>query len=147
MSLKQPTIMLAVVTLCAAAGSAPALAQSESCVAQYNRVTALYQTAPLSPEYGQMAAAYSARCLVPPRPRPRLTTVAPPGTATTALPTTDTATAHLPTMDPATSRTSASTARCNEFDPPLVRPAAARPRLRPSSRANASPSPRSAGRL
>ena len=63
MSLKQPTIMLAAVTLCAAAGSAPALAQSESCVAQYNRVTALYQIAPLSPEYGQMAAAYSARCL------------------------------------------------------------------------------------
>jgi hypothetical protein len=62
MSLKQPTIMLAAVTLCAAAGSAPALAQSESCVAQYNRVTALYQIAPLSPEYSQMAAAYSARC-------------------------------------------------------------------------------------
>jgi hypothetical protein len=63
MSLKQPTIVLAAVTLCAAAGSAPVLAQSESCVAQYNRVTALYQIAPLSPEYGQMAAAYSARCL------------------------------------------------------------------------------------
>jgi hypothetical protein len=63
MSLKQPAIMLAAVALCAAAGSAPALAQSESCVAQYNRVTALYQIAPLSPEYSQMAAAYSARCL------------------------------------------------------------------------------------
>jgi hypothetical protein len=63
MSLKQPAIMLAAVALCAAVGSAPALAQSESCVAQYNRVTALYQIAPLSPEYSQMAAAYSARCL------------------------------------------------------------------------------------
>ena len=48
MSLKQPAIMLAAVALCAAAGSAPALAQFESCVAQYNRVTALYQIAPLS---------------------------------------------------------------------------------------------------
>ena len=63
MSLKQPVIMLAAVALCAAAGSTPALAQSESCVDQYNRVAALYQTAPLSPEYSQMAAAYNARCL------------------------------------------------------------------------------------
>jgi len=63
MSLKQPAIMLAAVALCAAAGSAPALAQSGSCVDEYNRVTALYQTAPLSPEYSQVAAAYSARCL------------------------------------------------------------------------------------
>jgi hypothetical protein len=63
MSLKQPAIMLAAVALCGAAGSAPALAQFESCAAQYNRVTALYQTAPLSPEYSQMAAAYNARCL------------------------------------------------------------------------------------
>lgn len=63
MSLKPPAIMLAAVALCAAAGSAPALAQSESCLDQYNRVTALYQTAPLSPEYSQMAAAYSARCV------------------------------------------------------------------------------------
>ena len=63
MSLKQPTIMLAAVTLCAAAASTPVLAQSEGCRDQYNRVMALYQTAPLSPEYGQMAAAYSARCL------------------------------------------------------------------------------------
>jgi hypothetical protein len=63
MSLKPPAIMLAAVALCAAMGSAPVLAQSESCVDQYNRVTAFYRTAPLSPEYGQMAAAYSARCL------------------------------------------------------------------------------------
>jgi hypothetical protein len=63
MSLKQSTIMLAAVTLCAAAASTPVLAQSEGCRDQYNRVMALYQTAPLSPEYGQMAAAYSARCL------------------------------------------------------------------------------------
>ena len=62
MSLKQPAIMLAAVALCAAVGSAPVLAQSGSCADQYNRVTALYQTAPLSPEYNQMAAAYSARC-------------------------------------------------------------------------------------
>ena len=63
MSLKQPAIMLAAVALCAAAGSAPALAQSESCVDQYNRVTALYRTAPLSPEYSQITAAYNARCV------------------------------------------------------------------------------------
>jgi hypothetical protein len=63
MSLKQPAIMLAAVALCAAGGSRPVLAQSGSCVDQYNRVTALYQAAPLSPEYNQMAAAYSARCL------------------------------------------------------------------------------------
>ena len=63
MSLKQPAIMLAAVALCAAVGSAPVLAQSGSCADQYNRVTALYQTAPLSPAYNQMAAAYSARCL------------------------------------------------------------------------------------
>ena len=121
MSLKQPAIMLAAVALCAAVGSAPVLAQSGSCADQYNRVTALYQTAPLSPEYSQMAAAYNARCLggasaVP----PRLITVAPPGMATPALPTTDTATVRLSTTDPATSRTPASTARCNELDPPLA---------------------------
>ncbi len=63
MSLKQPAIMLAAIALCAAAGFAPALAQSGSCVDQYNHVAALYQTAPLSLEYSQMAAAYSARCL------------------------------------------------------------------------------------
>ena len=121
MSLKQPTIMLAAITLCAAAASTPVLAQSGGCRDQYNRVMALYQTAPLSPEYGQMAAAYSARCLggaaaAPPPAYYGSTT----GYATTALPTTDTATTRLPTMDPATSRTSASTARCNELDPPLA---------------------------
>jgi hypothetical protein len=63
MSLKQPAIMLAAAALCGAGGSTPVLAQSGSCADQYNRVTALYQTAPLSPEYNQMAAAYSARCL------------------------------------------------------------------------------------
>jgi hypothetical protein len=63
MSLKQPTIMLAAVALCAAAASTPVLAQSGGCQDQYNRVMALYQTAPLSPEYSQMAAAYNARCL------------------------------------------------------------------------------------
>jgi len=63
MSLKQPAIMLAAVALCVAAGSAPVLAQSEGCLGQYNRLMALYQTAPLSPEYSQMAAYYSARCL------------------------------------------------------------------------------------
>jgi hypothetical protein len=64
MSLKQPAMMLAAIALCAAAGSTPVLAQSEGCLDQYNRVMALYQTAPLSPEYNQMAASYSARCLV-----------------------------------------------------------------------------------
>ena len=36
---------------------------SVNCVDLYNRVMAVYQTAPLSPEYNQMAAAYSATCL------------------------------------------------------------------------------------
>ncbi len=63
MSLKQPAIMLAAVALCAAAGSTPVLAESGGCRDQYNRVMALYQTAPLSPEYSQMAASYNARCL------------------------------------------------------------------------------------
>ena len=63
MPLKQPAIMLAAAALCAAAASTPVLAQSLGCQDQYNRVMALYQTAPLSPEYSQMAAAYSARCL------------------------------------------------------------------------------------
>lgn len=63
MSLKQPAIVLTAVALCAAAASTPVVAQSEGCRDQYNRVMALYQTAPLSPEYSQMAAAYSARCV------------------------------------------------------------------------------------
>ena len=46
MSLKQPTIMLAAVTLYAAAASTPVLAQSEGCRDEFDRVTALYQTAP-----------------------------------------------------------------------------------------------------
>src|SRR5580704_17982071 len=133
MSLKQPTIMLAAVTLCAAAASTPVLAQSEGCRDQYNRVMALYQTAPLSPEYGQMAAAYSARCLGGAAAAPPPAYYGSTGYATMALPITDTATTRLPTMGPATSRTSASTARCNEFDPPLVGPAAARSLVSSSS--------------
>jgi hypothetical protein len=53
----------AVVVAVGAAGSAPASAQSPNCVDLYNRVMAVYQTAPLSPEYNQMAAAYGATCL------------------------------------------------------------------------------------
>jgi hypothetical protein len=51
------------VALCVAAGSVPAAAQSERCVDLYNRVIALYQTAPQSYEYNRMASYYGARCL------------------------------------------------------------------------------------
>jgi hypothetical protein len=61
-SFKGP-IAFAAVALCAAAGSAPAAAQSERCTDLHGRVIALYQTAPYSPEYGRMANYYSSRCL------------------------------------------------------------------------------------
>ena len=49
--------------LCAALNPAPAAAQAPNCGDMYNRVMQLYQTAPLSPEYAQMAAGYSASCV------------------------------------------------------------------------------------
>ena len=63
MSFKQPAIVAAAAILCVAAGSTRVSAQAPNCVDLYNRVMAVYQTAPLSPEYNQMAAAYSATCL------------------------------------------------------------------------------------
>ena len=64
MRFKQPAIVLAAAVLCAAADPTPVAAQQPvNCVDLYNRVMAVYQTAPLSPEYNQMAAAYSATCL------------------------------------------------------------------------------------
>jgi hypothetical protein len=49
--------------LCTAIDPAPAAAQAPNCVDMYSHVMALYQSAPLSPEYNQMAAAYAASCL------------------------------------------------------------------------------------
>ena len=63
MSFKQSAIVLAAVVLCVAAASTRVSAQASNCVDLYHRVMAAYQTAPLSPEYNQMAAAYSASCL------------------------------------------------------------------------------------
>jgi hypothetical protein len=63
MLLKHAALGAATLALCAAAGSAPASAQSMSCPDMYNQVMAVYRTAPLSPEYSQLAGAYSDRCL------------------------------------------------------------------------------------
>jgi hypothetical protein len=123
MSLKQPAIVLAAVALCATAGSAPALAQSESCVAQYDRVTALYQIAPLSPEYSQMAAAYSARCLAGASAAPPLVYYgSTTGYGYNGPPYYGYGYNAPAYYGPGYLRTSASTERCNEFDPPLVAP-------------------------
>ncbi len=64
--LNLPTMTIAAAALCIAAGSAPALAQSERCADLYGRVMTLYQTAPYSPEYSRFSAYYSARCLAGP---------------------------------------------------------------------------------
>ena len=63
MSLKRAVVVLVSVTLCAVESALPASAQYESCVDTYNRVMALYQSAPYSPEYSQLSAYYSSRCL------------------------------------------------------------------------------------
>jgi len=63
MSLKQRAVVLAAAIFCVAAGSTRVVAQTTNCVDLYNRVMAVYQTAPLSPEYNQMAATYGASCL------------------------------------------------------------------------------------
>ena len=52
-------------SLGAALNPAPAAAQAANCGAMYNRVMQLYQAAPQSPEYAQMAAGYSANCVGP----------------------------------------------------------------------------------
>jgi hypothetical protein len=63
-SFKGPVFAFAAIALCVVAGSAPAAAQSGRCTDLYSRVMSLYQTAPYSPEYSQMANYYSSRCLV-----------------------------------------------------------------------------------
>jgi|ERR1700733_11153280 hypothetical protein len=63
MSLKYVALTAATLALCAAVNPAPAAAQAPNCGDMYNRVMQLYQAAPLSPEYAQMAGAYGARCL------------------------------------------------------------------------------------
>jgi hypothetical protein len=63
MSLKHAALAGTVLALCAAINTAPVAAQPVNCADLYNRVMAVYQTAPLSPEYSQMAAAYGATCL------------------------------------------------------------------------------------
>jgi hypothetical protein len=63
MSLKLVALAGATLALCALVDPAPAAAQAVSCADMYGRVMTLYQAAPLSPAYTQMAAAYSASCL------------------------------------------------------------------------------------
>ena len=63
-SFRRLALATTAVAFCIAAGSAPVAAQSEHCVDLYNRVMALYQTAPQSYEYNRVASYYSARCLV-----------------------------------------------------------------------------------
>jgi hypothetical protein len=62
-SFKRSALAFAAVAFCIAASSAPAAAQSERCTDLYNRVMALYQDAPYSPEYSRVADYYSSRCL------------------------------------------------------------------------------------
>jgi len=63
MSLKLSAMAGATLVLCASIDPAPTAAQAVNCADMYGRVMALYQAAPLSPAYNQMAAAYSASCL------------------------------------------------------------------------------------
>ncbi|HZT86403.1 MAG TPA: hypothetical protein VFA12_00450 [Stellaceae bacterium] len=53
----------------AALPAAPAAAQV-NCADLYNRMIALYQTAPQSPEYAQMAASYNGYCVAGASPAP-----------------------------------------------------------------------------
>ena len=63
MFLGKPVMAIAVVSLCVGGGAATASAQ-QSCANYYNQVMGTYQTmGPNSPQYNQMAADYSARCL------------------------------------------------------------------------------------
>jgi hypothetical protein len=63
MSLKLAASAGAIVVLYTSIDPAPVSAQVVNCADMYGRVTALYQAAPLSPAYNQMAATYSASCL------------------------------------------------------------------------------------
>jgi hypothetical protein len=63
MSLKPVALTVAALALGTAIHTTPAAAQPVNCPAMYNQVMALYQSAPASPEYAQMAASYSASCV------------------------------------------------------------------------------------
>ena len=63
MSLKNAALTATAFALCAGVNPAPAAAQTANCADMYNRVMQMYQTAPQSPEYAQMAGAYSASCV------------------------------------------------------------------------------------
>ncbi len=63
MPLKLVALAGATLAICASIDPAPAAAQAVNCADMYGRVMALYQAAPLSPAYNQMAAAYAASCL------------------------------------------------------------------------------------
>src|SRR3954469_17720248 len=52
----------ATVVLVAVLHSGPVAAQPVSCAELYQRLMALYRSAPQSPEYSQMSAAYNGRC-------------------------------------------------------------------------------------
>jgi hypothetical protein len=64
MFLGKPVMAIAVTALCVGGGAATASAQQSSCANYYNQVMGAYQTmGPNSPQYNQMSADYSARCL------------------------------------------------------------------------------------
>jgi hypothetical protein len=63
MPIKYVASVMGIFALCAAVDPAPAAAQPVNCADMYRQVMALYQTAPLSPQYNQMAARYAASCL------------------------------------------------------------------------------------
>jgi hypothetical protein len=63
MSLKLAAMAGATLGLCISIDPAPVAAQAVNCAGMYGRVMALYQAAPLSPAYNQLAAAYGASCL------------------------------------------------------------------------------------
>jgi len=64
MFLGKPVMAIAAAALCVGGGAATASAQQSSCAGYYNQVMGAYQTiGPNSPQYNQMAADYSARCL------------------------------------------------------------------------------------
>jgi opacity protein-like surface antigen len=63
MLLKHAAFGAATLALCGAAALAPAAAQPLNCPDMYNQVMEVYRTAPLSLEYSQIAADYSASCL------------------------------------------------------------------------------------
>jgi hypothetical protein len=63
MSLRSMALAVAGLAISATLDTAPVAAQPVNCTDVYNRMMALYGTAPQSPEYSQMAAAYSASCV------------------------------------------------------------------------------------